>query len=169
MHPVTPPPHPILFFSSAQALPDCLLVFPGGSQLPFPGWEVGGGSIAYDTYFPPLKAEDLWWCLLSIGPQEKPLNSWFLTLQSSLTLVWIRTYESKVWKDFRKEIRFRNLNALTTYKKKGNETDGMQNFKLRQQKSHILSLNLRKDTVGDLLESGSICFKHSSSKHFHLV
>ncbi|CAB1452028.1 unnamed protein product [Pleuronectes platessa] len=50
------------------ALPDCLLVFPGGSQLPFPGWAVGGGSAAYDTYFPPLKAESLRRTLLSTGP-----------------------------------------------------------------------------------------------------
>lgn len=60
---------PILSFSlPAQALPDCLLVFPGGSQLPFPGWEVGGGSAAYDTYFPPLKAEGQRRFLLSTGP-----------------------------------------------------------------------------------------------------
>ena len=60
---------PILSFSlPAQALPDCLLVFPGGSQLPFPGWEVGGGSAAFDTYFPPLKAEGQRRFLLSTGP-----------------------------------------------------------------------------------------------------
>lgn len=67
--PPRPHPPPILSFSlPAQALPDCLLVFPGGSQLPFPGWEVGGGSTAYDTYFPPLKAEGQRWFLLSTGP-----------------------------------------------------------------------------------------------------
>lgn len=39
----------------ARALPDCLLVFPGGSPLPFPGQEEGGGSAASITYFPPWR------------------------------------------------------------------------------------------------------------------
>lgn len=80
---------PILSFSlSAQALPDCLLVFPGGSQLPFPGWEVGGGSAAYDTYFPPLKAEGQRQFLLSTGPTGS--TSVLLLPTRSKLFFWIR-------------------------------------------------------------------------------
>ena len=88
--------HPILCFSlPAQALPDCLLVFPGGSQLPFPGWEVGGGSTVYDTYFPPLKAEGQRWFLVSTGPPGS--TSTLLLPDKCLFCFWFKVEGVKRW------------------------------------------------------------------------
>lgn len=63
-----PPLLSSLSLAAARALPDCLLVFPGGSLLPFPGQEEGGGSAAYDIEFPPPKAEGQRQFLVSVGP-----------------------------------------------------------------------------------------------------
>lgn len=69
----------ILSFSLPdRALPDCLLVFPGGSQLPFPGKEVEVGAQP-TTYFPPLKAEGQQWFLLSIGCTGRTSTCFCLT------------------------------------------------------------------------------------------